>query len=226
MPGENVAVIAPEQAEAGQAIYSPLVLRGYDVIVHGLSNRFLWRCPTVELRRLYDRNVSARHLDVGVGTGMFLDKAKWPVAAPAITLLDLNANCLAMAANRIRRFAPRRVQANILAPLPAMEPFQSVGLCYLLHCLPGAMPEKALVFDHLAPLLAPGARVFGATIVQGAVPRSRPAQALMNFYNRKGIFSNAADTVEDLDAGLRQRFHNVQIAIIGSVVLFEAEAEA
>jgi SAM-dependent methyltransferase len=219
-------VTAFESAEAGQAIYSPLVLRGYDVIVHGLSNRFLWRCPTAELRRLYDRNISGRHLDVGVGTGTFLDKAKWPAATPEITLLDLNANCLAMAANRIRRFAPCPVQANILAPLPAMDPFRSAGLCYLLHCLPGAMPEKAVVFDHLAPLLSPGARLFGATIVQGTVPRPRAAQALMNFYNRKGIFSNAADTVEDLEAALRQRFRDVRIAIIGSVALFEAEAGA
>ena len=55
-------------------------------------------------------------------------------------------------------------------------------------------PPAAQVVCHLAPLLAPGARVFGATIVQGSAPRSRAAQALMNFYNKKGIFSNVADT--------------------------------
>jgi hypothetical protein len=218
-------MLASDRVEAGQAVYSPMVLWTYDWIVLGLSNRLLWRCPTGELRRLYDRNVSESHLDVGVGTGYFLDKSKWPVARPGITLLDLNPNCLATASRRIRRFAPQAVRANVLAPLPPLGPFRSAGLCYLLHCLPGTMAEKALVFDHLAPLLEPGARVFGATIVQGSAPRSRPAQALLNLYNRKGIFSNADDTVEALNAALRKRFRDVEVSLKGTVALFEAQAE-
>jgi hypothetical protein len=214
-----------EAIEAGQAVYSPLVLRIYDWVVLGFSNRFLWRCPTAELRRLYDRNVSDRHLDVGVGTGYFLDRATWPVADPSITLLDLNADCLRAASKRIRRYAPRTVLANILDVLPALEPFGSVGLCYLLHSLPGPIAEKAIVFDHLRPYLRPGACVFGATIVQGDVPRSRSAQAVMNLYNRKGIFSNSHDTVADLQAALGKRFGSVKIEVKGAVALFEARQD-
>jgi SAM-dependent methyltransferase len=211
-----------EAIDAGQAVYSPLVLRIYDWVVLGFSNRFLWRCPTAELRRLYDRNVADRHLDVGVGTGYFLDRATWPVADPSITLLDLNPNSLRAASERIKRYAPQTVVANVLDVLPALEPFSSVGLCYLLHCLPGPIAEKAIVFDHLRPYLLPGARVFGATIVQGDVPRIGPAQAVMDFYNRKGIFSNRDDTVGDLEAALKQRFSRVQIQMEGTVALFEA----
>ncbi len=215
----------PREIEAGHAVYSPMVLRSYDWFVLGLSNHIMWRCPTIELRRLYDRNVSARHLDIGVGTGYFLDKARWPVFNPAITLVDLNTNSLDFAAKRIRKFEPQTVVANILEPLPPLEPFGSAGLCYLLHCIPRAgIPDKAVAFDHVRPLLAPGARVFGATILQGSVPRSRPAQALMNLYNRKGIFSNAADTVEDLEAALRERFFDVKVEVKGVVALFEATA--
>jgi hypothetical protein len=213
---------ASERIEAGQAVYSPTVLRIYDWIVLGLSNRLLWRCPTADLRELYDRNVSDRHLDVGVGTGYFLDKAKWPVKVPDITLVDLNANCLSVTAKRIHRFAPRTVLANILEPLPRLDPFQSAGLCYLLHCIPGSMTEKAIALDHISVLMAPGARVFGATIVQGSLPRSKPAQVLMNHYNSKGILSNSNDTEEDLEAALRKRFRNVRIDRKGTVVLFEA----
>ena len=81
----------------------------------------------------------------------------------------------------------------MLQPPAGGGPFGSVGLCYLLHCLPGAIPGKSVLFDHLQPLLAPGARVFGATIVKGGERPSRPAQALMDIYNRKGIFANAED---------------------------------
>ena len=215
----------PRRVDAGQAVYSPLVLRTYDWIVLGLSNHLIWRCPTADLRRLYDGNVAARHLDVGVGTGYFLDKAKWPAPAPVITLVDLNANSLRAASHRIRRYAPQTLLANALEPLPRLEPCGSVGLCYLLHCLPGTIADKAVVFDHVRQCLAPGARVFGATIVQGDVRRSRSAQALMDLYNRKGIFANAGDTVEDLHAALARRFSNVRLDVKGTVALFQASAE-
>jgi SAM-dependent methyltransferase len=214
-----------DEIAAGQAIYSPLVLAAYDWFVLGFSNRFLWRCPTSALRRLYDRNVSACHVDIGVGTGYFLDRAKWPAALPEITLVDLNPNSLQAAAKRIARYGPRAVRANALAPLPAMGPFDSAGLCYLLHCLPGAIAEKAVVFDHLRPVLAPGARVFGATILQGDTPRSWAAQRLMNLYNKRRIFSNAGDTRQDLETALAARFRDVKIAIVGAVALFEACAD-
>jgi SAM-dependent methyltransferase len=209
---------------AGQAVYSPLVLSVYDAFVLGFSNHVLWRCPTVELRALYDRNVAARHLDIGVGTGYYLDRARWPVPAPAITLLDLNANSLAAAAHRIRRYSPRTIAADALAPLPDLGRFDSAGLCYLLHCLPGAIPAKGVVFDRVRPLLAPGARVFGATIVQGDAPRSRPAQRLMDLYNTKGIFSNRDDRAGDLEAELKSRFRDVRVDLKGAVALFEARA--
>lgn len=213
-----------EEIEAGQAVYSPLVLRLYDLLVLGLSNRLLWRCPTPEIVGLYDRNLTACHLDIGVGTGYYLDHACWPVQDPAITLLDLSLHSLEAAARRIARFGPRMIRANCLDPLPLAETFDSAGLCYLFHCLPGSIRDKAVVLDRLRPHLASGARVFGATILQGNLPRSKAAQCLLDFYNRRGIFSNADDTLEDLESALRQRFEDVRIEVQGVVALFEARA--
>ncbi len=211
-----------DSVRAGQAIYSPWTLAVYDLAVLGISNHLLWRCPTAELRALYDRNVGRRHLDIGVGTGYFLDRARWPVADPEITLVDLNAASLAAAAGRIARYQPRTVTANALEPLPVAGPFDSAGLCYLLHCVPGAIPEKAVIFDNVAAVMAPGGRVFGATIVQGDAPRGVIAQRLMNVYNHKRIFSNAGDRVEDLEAALKARFADVRLALRGVVATFEA----
>jgi hypothetical protein len=47
----------------------------YDVLVHGPSNRFAWRCPTRRLLDLYRANLSADHLEAGAGAGFFLDRA-------------------------------------------------------------------------------------------------------------------------------------------------------
>ena len=212
-----------DRVAAGQAVYTPLTLRAYDWFVLGLSNHLLWRCSTSKLLALYERNVSGVHLDVGVGTGYFLDRARWPVTDPDITLVDLNANSLRFAAGRIARFLPSTVVANALAPLPVEQRFRSAGLCYLLHCLPGPMSEKApAVFDNVAAALVDGATLFGATIVQGDAPRSRPAQWLMNFYNDKGVFSNRDDTIEDLRGALEQRFSDVRVHSYGAVATFEA----
>ncbi len=211
---------------AGQAVYTPASLRLYDHIVHGLSNRWLWRCPTAELQRLYDRNVSADHIDIGVGTGLFLDRARWPVADPRITLADLNPHCLERAASRVARYRPRQIRVNVLEPFPAATggPFRSAGLVYLLHCLPGTMGQKAVLFDHLRPHLVNGARVFGATIVQGDAPRNWGARRLMAIYNSKGVFCNAGDTEAGLRTELNARFADVEVRRIGCVALFEASA--
>jgi hypothetical protein len=208
--------------QSGHGVYNPFVLRLYDAFVHGFSNRFIWRCETEELLALYQRNVSACHLDVGVGTGYFLDHTQFPAARPLITLLDANPACLAVASRRIARHAPHLVHADVLHPLPPIGPFSSVGLCYLLHCVPGSIPAKAIMFDHCKAVMAPAARIFGATIVQGSAPRSWAVQRLLDFYNAKGIFSNAYDTIEDLESELASRFCEVKVMMQGAVAVFEA----
>ena len=43
------------------AVYTPFTLSIYDVLVHGLSNRFVWRCPTERLLQLYRDNLASEH---------------------------------------------------------------------------------------------------------------------------------------------------------------------
>ena len=133
------------------------------------------------MRALYDRHAGARHLDVGVGTGYFLDHCRFPTPDPQITLLDLNENSLAAAAKRIRRYSPQAVRGNVLEPVELGESrFDSVGLNFLLHCLPGSLESKAAVFRHLRPYVEPRGVFFGSTILGLGVPHtalSRRVQA-------------------------------------------------
>ena len=204
------------------AVYTPFTLSFYDVIVHGLSNRFAWRCPTQKLIELYASNLSANHLEAGVGTGLFIDRAA-DAAFDRLVLLDINPSCLARAARRLERFAPQPWQANLLEPLNAdIAPFDSVALTYVLHCLPGRMEEKLKVVDHLRPLMRERAVLFGATILGRGIDPSPAAKKLLAFYNAKGIFNNEADDQAALETGLRQRFHTVDIERQGCVALFRA----
>ncbi len=209
-----------DPAHAGQAVYSPATLAVYDLLVLGLSNRLIWRCPTRRILGLYDRHATDHHLDVGVGTGWYLNHCRFPTDKPRIGLLDLNANALQAASRRIARYAPERYVADILRPLPISAAFRSIGLTYLLHCLPGTMASKAVAFDHVIHVLQPGGVVFGATLLAGGVERSSTARALMRLYNRKGIFSNHEDSAVSLKRELSIRFERVAIELVGCAALF------
>ena len=206
---------------AAHAAYTPLSLRVYDAVVMGVSNPLLWKCPTARLRAHFDRHVSGNHLDIGVGTGYFLDHARFPVHAPRIVLMDLSTAALAHAARRLARYRPETVIGNVLAPLPVPgRRFDSASLNYVLHCLPGPFAAKLSAFDHIRPLLNPGAVLFGSTLLQGDAPRNAAARSLMAWYNRKGIFSNAGDDFATLQAALRQRFREVALERVGCAALF------
>jgi hypothetical protein len=76
--------VSPEQVAAGHAVYTKRMLGIYDFLVLGLSNRLIWRCPTQRLVDHYNRHVTANHLDVGVGTGYFLDRCRFSSNAPRV----------------------------------------------------------------------------------------------------------------------------------------------
>ncbi|WP_299622139.1 methyltransferase [Pelagibius sp.] len=212
-----------EQAWAGTAVYTPASLKIYDFLVLWLSNRSLWGCPTRELLALYDDNVSGNHLDVGVATGFFLDRCRFPVAKPRLGLLDLNPTCLEAAARRVARYAPQSYCANVLEPIAIdAPPFQSISITYLLHCLPGPMARKAAAFRHLKPYLAPGGVLFGATILGRGVPHNALGRKVMALYESKGIFGNAEDDEAGLRAALSDQFSEVALRLRGRVAIFTA----
>jgi len=210
-------------AQAGQAAYTPLLLAAYDGLVLGVSNRLVWRCPKDELLALYNRHVAAEHLDVGVGTGWFLDHCRFPVAAPRVGLVDMNPNSLRAAALRIQRYQPSTHQANVLEPIQLKAPpFRSIGMNYLLHCLPGTITSKAIVFDHLKPLIHEGCPLFGGTILHRGVKHTVISRRLMAFYNRKGLLCNIEDDYAGLQEALASRFSRFSLETRGAVAIFTA----
>jgi hypothetical protein len=211
-----------EEVESGQRVYTPLTLRVYDLFVLGFSNRFVWRCRSSHMLARYNRYVGPRHLDVGVGTGWFLDRCRWPTFAPQITLLDLNENSLSAASNRIRRYAPATVHANVLDPVELGDArFDSIAANYLFHCLPGELEWKsATVASNLSPYLAPGGVLFGSTILGRGVAHNLLGRGLMRLYNPKGVFSNVGDDARGLEEGLASQLTDVEVEVAGAVALF------
>jgi len=227
----NRGVADEQDAARGAAVYSGSALALYDAFVVGFSNTFAWKCPSHLLVDFYNRNVSSEHLDVGVGTGYFLDKCRFPVPSPKLTLVDLNPNCLRTASRRVRRHHPAYDLAgchlaNVLEPLDLGDAsFGSIGLNYVMHCLPGGMSTKSAAFANLKPWLKPGGVLFGATILGVGVEHGFLARKLMNVYNAKGIFGNISDSEEGLRGALREHFEGSSVRVAGSVALFSARAK-
>ncbi|AWH96902.1 class I SAM-dependent methyltransferase [Dietzia psychralcaliphila] len=201
---------------ASIGIYNRGTLRVYDVGVLGVTNTLIWRCPTRTLVDHYRSHAGPAHLDIGPGTGYFLER----IDSPWITMVDLNHASLAAAEARIGSGKQvERIQQSFFAPLGDERQFDSIGLNFLLHCIPGHAK-----WDRLAELrrhLRPGGTVFGSTVLPSPATANPAARLLNRTYNRVGVFGNAEDTMADLDAALAG-MAGVRTRQVGQVALFSA----
>lgn len=210
-----------DDVEAGHAFYTRRALAIYDLAILGYFSRLAWKCPSRVILDHYNEHITSNHLDVGVGTGYFLDRCDYPTAPPRVGLLDLNQNCLDAASERVSRYSPEVHRANVLAPLTvATAKFDSIGMNYLLHCLPGTIRTKAVVFEHLAALANPGALIFGATLLHGGVRRNWFARRVMDRNNAHGIFCNAEDDLDGLQWAVGQHLTEAVVETVGCVGFF------
>jgi hypothetical protein len=208
-------------ADEGQALYTPLTLRGYDLLTYRINTPLLWRCSVRDILRHYRRHTSARHLDVGVGSGGLLDRCGLPGDPPQLDLLDLNPYSLAAAAGRLARYSPRVHQGDALAPWPlAAGSVDSVSIGYLLHCLPGDLAAKRVVFANAGEALSSEGTLFGTTVLAGGVSHTRRSRLALRGLNRRGVFSNLDDSLADLEADLEGTFEQSEIEVRGAVALF------
>lgn len=192
----------------------------YDWWVLGFMANYALRSPTREIVERYRPLFGGRHLDVGPGSGYFID-----VAAPDgvdVTLLDPNRHVLDHCARRLSRFGPTLVEGDVLKPLPVDGEFDSVALSAVLHCLPGPMEAKGAAIRHVASVLSADGVLFGVTLLGIEGHHSGLARALLKIANKRGSFDNLGDTRDGLEAILVDSFSHVEIETIGSLAHFTA----
>ncbi len=208
----------------GQKDYGPPLLAVYDWWVLGFMTRMVLRSPTQLMEERYRSLVSRRHLDIGPGSGYFID-----VAAPdgvELTLLDPNRDVLDHCEKRLRRFDPTLIEADGLKPLPVRGPFDSIALSAVLHCLHGPMQNKGAAIRNAASVLESEGVLFGGTVLGLDEAHSGPARAFVKSANRRGSFDNLTDTRDDLEAVLLDSFADVEVEVVGSLAVFTARKPA
>lgn len=210
-----------DPAYKGQSDYTPFLLSVYDRFVIGFMAPRVLRTPVAPLLDQYRDLVGPRHLDVGPGTGWFLDQADLP-ATTELTLLEPNPNVLAHCARVLAAWQPTLVEADVLKPLPVSGRFDSAALNMVLHCLPGPADRKAQAIHNVAAVLEPDGVLFGASVLGRSAPHSAPARAFLAIANRKGAFDNLADSADGLREMLAASFEAVEVTEMGSAARFVA----
>ena len=210
-----------DPAYRGQRDYKGPLLKLYDPLVLGPIARFVWRCPASGLLEPYRRHIRDNHLDVGPGTGYFLEHAGLPPGS-RVTILDPNADVLRHVSRRLRAFELTAVQADVLKPLPVPGPFDSAALNLVIHCLPGPLERKARAVANVAAVLAPTGVLFGASVLGRSGEHNRVARGFLAVFNRQGGFDNLDDTEDGLREILGASFEEVEVETIGSAAVFVA----
>jgi SAM-dependent methyltransferase len=210
-----------DPAYRGQSDYTRTLLRLYDPVVLGVVAKAVWRCPTARLEEGYRQHIRDRHLDVGPGTGYFIERSGLPDGS-RVTILDPNPNVLDHAARHLRRLDVTAVEADVLRPLPLAGRFDSAALNLVIHCLPGPMSRKAAAVANVAAVLAPDGMLFGASVLGTAGPQTWLSRRVLAAFNRRGAFDNLGDTEAGLHEILAESFERVELEIVGSIAIFAA----
>jgi hypothetical protein len=210
-----------DPAYKGQRDYNALLLNAYDPLVLGPVTRYVWRCPTGRLVERYREHIRDRHLDIGPGTGYFLDHAGLP-AGSRVTILDPNRAVLRHVSRRLRSLDVTAVEADVLKPLPVSGLFESAALNAVIHCLPGPLARKGTAIANVAAVLSPAGVLFGATVLGRTGQHTRLGRWMLAAFNRQGGFDNLDDTEEGLRGILAASFVDVAFETIGSVAIFAA----
>jgi SAM-dependent methyltransferase len=210
-----------DPAYRGQRDYTPLALNLYDPLVLGPIARYVWQCPTAALVERYRRYIRDLHLDVGPGTGFFLEHAGLSEGS-RVTIVDPNTNVLMHVKRRLKQLDVTAVEADVLKPLPLDEPFDSAALHAVIHCLPGPLERKASAIVNVAAVLSPTGVLFGASVLGRSGQHNRVARAMLAAFNRQGGFDNLDDTEDGIGEMLAGSFERVEIETIGSLAVFAA----
>lgn len=207
----------------GQLFFSIMSHRFYDVGLYRFVTPRIWRCATAQLMDNYVENISNNHLEIGVGSGYFLEHTLCPEYLQRLVLLDLNQRCLSKSAKRLKAFEPQMRHHDILMPFAQEEAkVASVGMNYVLHCIPGSFRSNERIFTHIHSLLEDGGVLFGATLLKQPASKGIVSWLFMKLLNTVGIFNNSEQTLLDLEQVLGATFSEVQLSIVGCAVVFRA----
>jgi len=216
-----IHVINDAKVIRSQRYFNKLSLAIYDLVLYGFISKYAWGASIQRLDAHYRKYVTSNHLEVGVGTGYLLNRIEFPKPMPRLALMDLSVACLKKTKSTVSRYVPEIYVQNLLEPMRHnIRPFESIGINYVLHCVPGDIHHKCQGLLQLKTLLKPDGILFGTTVLSKGVSKNILARPAMWLFNMLGVFNNRQDSATDLEKFLRTHFQILEFELIGVTAFF------
>jgi hypothetical protein len=213
--------LTTRRVKRSQQFFNKRSLFFYDFLLYGVISKYAWGSPIRRLDSHYRKYVAHNHLEVGVGTGFLLNRVVFDSAHPRLALVDLSRDCMEKTKLKVARHAPETYIQNLLEPiLHKIDKFDSIGINYVMHCVPGNFKEKGVVFTHLQPLLSENGVLFGTTVLSDNIHKNVLARPFMWLMNSLGVFNNRSDNAGDLKECLDANFQLIEFEVMGVTAFF------
>lgn len=195
-------------------------LKFYDYLVNDINCTYAWRCHKSNIFENYKNNIKTNHLEIGPGTGYFLKKN---YNINKLYLMDINEDTLNFSKNNLSfNYEVKTINHNIFEDKLEIKDLDSVGLNYVLHCVPGKLEDN---IDNLLNNLESNNKInfFGATVVSDKNLQNTLSSVELFFLNKYNIFNNQLDTSKNLIDYLKYNKIKFQEKIVGNVLIFSFE---
>lgn len=213
--------VTTQRITRSQRFFNKASLLFYDLLLYGAISKYAWGSSIQRLDSHYKKYVRHNHLEVGVGTGFLLNRVEFDSAHPRLALMDLSRECLMKTKHKVVRYAPDTYIQNLLEPIRyRIDKFDSIGINYVMHCVPGSFKEKGVAFAHLQPLLSENGVLFGTSVLSEHVHKNVLAKPFMWLMNALGVFNNRSDNAYDLHRCLEAHFQVIEFEVVGVTAFF------
>jgi hypothetical protein len=213
--------LSTRRVKRSQQFFNKGSLFFYDFLLYGVISKYAWGSSIQRLDTHYKKYVRHNHLEVGVGTCFLLNRVVLDSAHPRLALMDLSRECLEKTKRKVARYAPETYIQNLLEPMHhKIDQFDSIGINYVMHCVPGNFKEKGVAFTHLRPLLSENGVLFGTTVLSDNIHKNTLAKPFMWLMNSLGVFNNRGDNARDLKECLERHFQLIEFEVVGVTAFF------
>ena len=199
-------------------------LKHYDKIVNRINCLYVWKCSENYIINHYRNNISSYHLEIGPGTGYFLKKEnlRKNFSIQQLTLLDVNENILNYSKQNLKNDYDHKIitvhQDVFSKKINKNIKFNSVGINYVLHCIPGTLENN--IDTLINNLGSSNYNLFGSTLICDPLHMNPIAEYELILLNNLGIFNNSNDTYEQFIEYLNNNKIKHNILKIGYVAIF------
>ena len=197
-------------------------LFAYDYLVNDINCNFVWKCNQHKIIEHYDSNVTNNHVEIGPGTGFFLQNRQYNT----LQLIDINKDILVNANENLKENS-EKIQTychNIFSSSSLhINPSRSIGLTYVLHCVPGKIENN--LNDLIQNIQFNNYTLFGASVVNDSKETNMFAETELLWLNRLGIFNNENDTYSGLREYLEASGLEYNLRLEGYVAIFDIKVK-